>query len=160
MKMRFTTIMFGLIIGQMTGQAKCFPIIKVVRVNYKMMKKQTTRVFASRLITIAEKEDEIVERCVSIVSDNAVNEILNLLKFYHLANDTSSSFLYIITYEFIWIVYQLQKKKNLLSIIKFDIRDEDSQMLFQQLIINIMLYITLKNVLINNVISVINNVHN
>jgi len=108
-----------------------------------------------RINAISESENEIVGRSVSILSDNAVNEMLYLLKFYHMTNDASSSFLYIFTYELIWVVYQLHKK-NLLSENAFDMSNEHSQQLLQQLLLNVTLYIILKNVVINNVIAEIN----
>ena len=104
---------------------------------------------------ITENETELVERSISILSDNAINEMLYLLKFYHMTNDTSSSVLYIITYELIWVAYQLHKK-NLLSKNAFDLTNEHSKQLLQQVLLNVTLYIILKNLVINNVFSEIN----
>ena len=72
-----------------------------------------------------------------------------------MTNDTSSSFLYILSYELIWVAYQLHKK-NMLSKNAFDISNEDSHKLLKQLMLNVTLYILLKNLVINNVISEIN----
>ncbi len=132
-----------------------FPVYKVMRVNYKLIKKNTGRLLTTRLnATIANSESDIIERSISIISDNAVNEMIYLLKIYHLTNDKSTSYLYIITYEMIWLGYQL-KKYNLLGD-KFDMNDEQSQMLLQKLILNISIYLFLKNILINNLLALLN----
>ena len=109
---------------------------------------------SKRLHALAQNEEEIVERSVSILSDNAVNEMLYLLKFYHFTNDTANSFIYILIYETIWVGFQMTKQDLLGK--KFDIRSDDSQKLLQQLLINITLYIIMKNIFINNIIHIIN----
>ena len=132
-----------------------FPICKILRVNCKIIKRHTLRAIEPRMSVITENETELVERSISILSDNAINEMLYLLKFYHMTNDTSSSVLYIITYELIWVAYQLHKK-NLLSKNAFDLTNEHSKQLLQQVLLNVTLYIILKNLVINNVFSEIN----
>lgn len=131
-----------------------FPICKVIRVNCKLMKKYTLRTVSKQVKTLAQNEEEILERSVSILSDNAVNEMLYLLKFYHFTNDTSNSFIYILIYETIWVGFQM-KKRDLLGE-KFDLRSDASKELLKQLLINITLYIIMKNIFINNIIHVIN----
>ena len=131
------------------------PMYKFVRVNCKIMKREAARTILPKMNSIVEDESSLIERSVSILSDNAVNEMLYLLKFYHMTNDTSSSFLYILSYELIWVAYQLHKK-NMLSKNAFDISNEDSHKLLKQLMLNVTLYILLKNLVINNVISEIN----
>ena len=148
-------IKITLLLSVISTNASSFPVYTVVRVNYKIMKRHASKAIVPRINAIAESDNEIIGRSVSIFSDNAVNEMLYLLKFYHMTNDTSSSFLYIITYELIWVVYQMHKK-NLLSKNAFDMSNEHSQQLLQQLLLNVTLYIILKNVVINNVIAEIN----
>ena len=69
-----------------------------------------------------------------------------------MTNDASSSVLYIISYELIWVAYQLHKK-NLLSKNAFDFKNEHSKELLQQVLLNVTLYIILKNLIINNLFS-------
>tara|TARA_B100001769_G_scaffold274435_1_gene272856 strand:- start:1683 stop:2165 length:483 start_codon:yes stop_codon:yes gene_type:complete len=139
----------------MTPSTQAFPVYKIVRVNCKILKRQTYRVLAPRMSVITENETELVERSISILSDNAINEMLYLLKFYHMTNDASSSVLYIISYELIWVAYQLHKK-NLLSKNAFDLTNTHSKQLLQQVLLNVTLYIILKNLVINNIFSEIN----
>lgn len=139
----------------MTPNTQAFPVYKIVRVNCKILKRQTYRVLAPRMSVITENETELVERSISILSDNAINEMLYLLKFYHMTNDASSSVLYIISYELIWVAYQLHKK-NLLSKNAFDLTNTHSKQLLQQVLLNVTLYIILKNLVINNIFSEIN----
>ena len=148
-------IQIALLLSVISTNVHSLPVYKVVRVNYKIIKRHASKAIVPRINAISESENEIVGRSVSILSDNAVNEMLYLLKFYHMTNDASSSFLYIFTYELIWVVYQLHKK-NLLSENAFDMSNEHSQQLLQQLLLNVTLYIILKNVVINNVIAEIN----
>ncbi len=139
----------------MTTNTQAFPVYKIVRVNCKILKRQTCRVLAPRMSMITENETELVDRSISILSDNAINEMLYLLKFYHMTNDASSSVLYIISYELIWVAYQLHKK-NLLSKNSFDLTNTHSKQLLQQVLLNVTLYIILKNLVINNIFSEIN----
>ena len=139
----------------MTPNTQAFPVYKIVRVNCKILKRQTYRVLAPRMSVITENETELVDRSISILSDNAINEMLYLLKFYHMTNDASSSVLYIISYELIWVAYQLHKK-NLLSKNAFDLTNTHSKQLLQQVLLNVTLYIILKNLVMNNIFSEIN----
>lgn len=139
----------------MTPNTQAFPVYKIVRVNCKILKRQTYRVLVPRMSMITENETELVERSISILSDNAINEMLYLLKFYHMTNDASSSVLYIISYELIWVAYQLHKK-NLLSKNAFDLTNTHSKQLLQQVLLNVTLYIILKNLVMNNIFSEIN----
>lgn len=148
-----TCVLFA--ICSLLHNAHSFPVYKFVRVNYKMMKRDAARAIQPSMNAIVESESELIERSVAILSDNAVNEMLYLLKFYHMTNDTSSSFLYIITYEMIWVAYQIHKK-NMLSVGKLDLFDEQSQELLRHLVLNVTLYIILKNMVINNIIAEIN----
>ena len=148
-------IKFMLLFSMFTTSSQSFPVYKVVRVNYKIMKRHATKTIVPRINTFAEGDYKIIEKSVSILSDNAINEMLYMLKFYHITNDASSSFVYIFTYEFIWVIYQLHKK-NLLSGNMIDMSNENSQQLLKQVILNVTLYILLKNVVINNVLSEIN----
>ena len=135
--------------------ASSFPVFKMVRVNYKIIKRHAVRTIVPQINAFTQDENEMMERSVAILSDNAVNEMLYLLKFYHMTNDTSSSFLYILSYELIWVAYQLHKK-NMVSNNVFDFTNEDAQKLLKQLMLNVTLYILLKNLVINNVIYEIN----
>ena len=139
----------------MTPNTQAFPVYKIVRVNCKILKRQTYRVLVPRMSMITENETELVDRSISILSDNAINEMLYLLKFYHMTNDASSSVLYIISYELIWVAYQLHKK-NLLSKNAFDLTNTHSKHLLQQVLLNVTLYIILKNLVMNNIFSEIN----
>jgi hypothetical protein len=71
-----------------------------------------------------------------------------------MASDESSTFIYILVYEFLLLVYQLYKNK-LLSKNVFDLSNKESKNLLQQLMLNVALYIILKNFIINNLIGVI-----
>ena len=155
MRKRYFIIAFFVSVFMPTRQA--FPVYKIVRVNCKILKRNTRRVIVPHMSVITENESELVERSISILSDNAINEVLNLLKFYHMTNDASSSVVYIISYELIWVAYQLHKK-NLLSKNTFNIQDKHSQDLLKQVVLNITLYIILKNMVINNLFSEINRV--
>lgn len=137
-----------------TTETRSFPICKVIRVNCKLMKKNTLRTVSNQVKTLAQNEEDILEKSVSILSDNAVNEMLYLLKFYHFTNDTTNSFIYILIYETIWVGFQM-KKKDLLGE-NFDLNSDASKTLLKQLLINITLYIIMKNIFINNIIHVIN----
>lgn len=150
--MRMRYFHFFVLMGVLMPSAQAFPVYKIVRVNCKIIKRQTRRVIVPHMSVISENESKLVERSISILSDNAINEMLYLLKFYHMTNDASSSVLYIISYELIWVAYQLHKN-NLLSKNAFDFKNEHSKELLQQVLLNVTLYIILKNLIINNLFS-------
>tara|TARA_B100001996_G_C18423294_1_gene501527 strand:- start:123 stop:695 length:573 start_codon:yes stop_codon:yes gene_type:complete len=130
-----------------------YKIPKNVRVNYKIVKKKSNRMYYDKLNLILKNQNEIIDKTVAFVSDNMVNELLYLLKFYHLTNDNINSFIYIVFYEMVWIGYKIIRintNKN------FDISKEDSQLLCQQLIINILLYIFVKNLFVNTIVNTLN----
>ncbi len=132
---------------------KNYKIPKNVRVNYKIVKKKSNRMYYDKLNLILKNQNEIIDKTVAFVSDNMVNEVLYLLKFYHLTNDNINSFIYIVFYEMVWIGYKIIRintNKN------FDISKEDSQLLGQQLIINILLYIFVKNLFVNTIVNTLN----
>ena len=133
---------------------KIYKLPKNVRVNYKIAKKKSNRLIYDKLNLILKNQNEIIDKTVSFISDNMVNEILYLLKFYNLSNDHINSYIYIIFYEMVWVGYKILRintNKN------FDISNEDSQLLGQQLLINILIYIFVKNLFINTFVYTLNN---
>lgn len=79
----------------------------------------------------------VITNLSNIVKDDIANDLLYMLKFYNLTNDEENSYFYIILYE----------------LISISIKDNDSK--FKQLPIslsNIILYITLKNVILHNIL--------
>lgn len=128
-------------------------IPKNVRVNYKIVKKKSNRMYYDKLNLILKNQNEIIDKTVAFVSDNMVNELLYLLKFYHLTNDNINSFIYIVFYEMVWVGYKIIRI-NTNTI--FDISNEDSQLLGKQLLINILLYIFVKNIFVNTIVNTLN----
>ena len=61
---------------------------------------------------IVEEKEDILERSVSILSDNLVNEILYILKFCNLSNDSENAYIYIIMYETLWFGFKILKSSN------------------------------------------------
>ena len=80
---------------------KIYKLPKNVRVNYKIAKKKSNRLIYDKLNLILQNQNEIIDKTVSFISDNMVNEILYLLKFYNLSNDHINSYIYIIFYEIV-----------------------------------------------------------
>lgn len=131
--------------------SRLLPIYRFARITCK----KATREAKSNVVHFVNlSKNDIVEKSISILSDNSVNELLYLLKYYHMASDESSTFIYILVYEFLLLVYQLYKNK-LLSKNVFDLSNKESKNLLQQLMLNVALYIILKNFIINNLIGVI-----
>ena len=119
----------------------------------KLIKRKSTREFKNRLDVIRKNQNEIIDQSVSVVSDNIVQDFIYVLKFYNLSDDSSSSFIYIIFYETLWLgfrVFKITIRDN-----QFDPDSEESQLLFQQLYFNIVIYIVVKNIIFNKFISLI-----
>ncbi len=132
---------------------------KNIKENYDLAKHTTERLFYERVEMIIKNQNEIIDRSVSIISDNVVNEFLYLMKVYHLTNDNINSYMYILAYEVLWVGYKLLRiNTNLKTDITQDTEPakKDMNLLYQQVIINIMLYILIKNLIMNSIINTLN----
>ena len=119
----------------------------------KLLKRKSSKEFKHRLNIIRKNQNEIVDQSVSVVSDNIVQDFIYVLKFYNLSDDSSSSFIYIIFYETLWLgfrIFKISIRDN-----EFDPDSEESQLLFQQLYFNIILYIVVKNIIFNKFVGMI-----
>ena len=119
----------------------------------KLLKRKSNQEFKNRLEVIRKNQNEIVDQSVSVVSDNIVQDFIYVLKFYNLSDDSSSSFIYIIFYETLWLgfrIFKISIRDN-----DFDPDSEESQLLFQQLYFNIILYIVIKNIIFNKFVGMI-----
>ena len=130
-------------------------IKKTVRVNYKIAKKYSNLFLNKKIKMLYDNQNEIIDKTICFVSDNLINELLYLFKIYHLSNDNTNSYIYIIIYESIWISYKViilnrNNKNN-----EQDVSYENSQILFQQLLINIIIYIAIKNIFLNTLVKFI-----
>ena len=119
--------------------------LKKYRVSYKLVKKNISRTVINRVRVITRNQEEIVDRSVSLFYDNMLTDLLGIAKLYNLINDESQSYLYIVGYEFAWFAFKVLK--NNVNDVKFDMDTEESQILFEQLIINVILYVGIKNIL-------------
>ena len=75
----------------------------------KLLKRKSSKEFKHRLNIIRKNQNEIVDQSVSVVSDNIVQDFIYVLKFYNLSDDSSSSFIYIIFYETLWLGFEYLK---------------------------------------------------
>lgn len=132
---------------------------KNIKENYDLAKHTTKRLFYERVEMIIKNQNEIMDRSVSIISDNVVNEFLYLMKVYHLTNDNINSYMYILAYEVLWVGYKLLRiNTNRKTDITHDTEPakKDMNLLYQQVIINILLYILIKNLIMNSIINTLN----
>lgn len=132
---------------------------KNIKENYDLAKHTTKRLFYERVEMIIKNQNEIIDRSVSIISDNVVNEFLYLMKVYHLTNDNINSYMYILAYEVLWVGYKLLRiNTNRKTDITHDTEPakKDMNLLYQQVIINILLYILIKNLIMNSIINTLN----
>ena len=129
--------------------------LKKYRVGYKLVKKNVSRTVINRLRIISRNQEEIVDRSVSLFYDNMLTDLLGIAKLYNLINDESQSYFYIVGYEFAWFAFKVLK--NNVNDVKFDMDTEESQILFEQLIINVILYVGIKNIVFKNIFHIISN---
>ena len=132
---------------------------KNIKENYDLAKHTTKRLFYERVEMIIKNQNEIIDRSVSIISDNVVNEFLYLMKVYHLTNDNINSYMYILAYEVLWVGYKLLRiNTNRKTDITQDTEEakKDMNLLYQQVIINILIYILIKNLIMNSIINTLN----
>ena len=132
---------------------------KNIKDNYYFAKHTTKRMFYERVEILMKNQNEIMDRSVSIISDNVVNEFLYLMKAYHLTNDNINSYMYILAYEIMWVGYKLMRSntKDTTSVAQdTEEAKKDTNLLYQQVIINILLYILIKNLVMNSIINILN----
>ena len=129
--------------------------LKKYRVKYKIVKKNVSRTVINRVRIISRNQEEIVDRSVSLFYDNMLTDLLGIAKLYNLINDESQSYFYIVGYEFAWFAFKVLK--NNVNDVKFDMDTEESQILFEQLIINVILYVGIKNIVFKNIFHIISN---
>ncbi len=128
-------------------------INKNIRVKYKIAKKKTNRIMYEKINLIIKNQNDIIDKSVSLISDNIVNEILYLLKFYHLTNDNINAYMYILAYELTWIGYKIIRINTTDKLHK---TDEDTEILYKQVVVNILMYILIKNIFMNTIVKVLN----
>lgn len=110
------------------NRKKTEEICKNLRVRSKLIIKNTRK---------PKTKSAIITSLSSIIKDDLANDLLYMLKFYNLSNDEENSYFYIILYELISIA----------------IKENDDK--FKELPItlsNILLYITVKNVILHNIL--------
>ena len=128
-------------------------INKNILVNYKLAKRKTEKMVNMRADMLLKNQNEIIDRSVSIISDNVVNEFLYIMKVYHLTNDNINSYMYIMVYELIWIGYKIFR----INTTDPETKCVDKTLLYQQVVVNILLYVLIKNLIMNSLISTLNN---
>lgn len=132
---------------------------QTIKDNYHLAKDNTKQLFYKRVDMLMKNQNEIIDRSVSIISDNVVNEFLYLMKAYHLTNDDINSYMYILGYEVIWVGYKLlrinTKDKADITNPTEAVKNE-TNLLYQQVIINILLYVIIKNLIMNSIILALN----
>ena len=81
-------------------------------------------------------KDRVLENMSMIIKDDLSNDVLYFIRFYHIVNDEQSSYFYIVFYE----------------LLSFMIRNDKKISEFHISVINIFIYILLKNIVINQYI--------
>tara|TARA_B100000768_G_scaffold35247_1_gene33850 strand:- start:404 stop:985 length:582 start_codon:yes stop_codon:yes gene_type:complete len=155
---RFVGPLYNRVISYDTG-AYNDTVQRNIKENYDLAKHTTKRMFYERVEILMKNQNEIMDRSVSIISDNVVNEFLYLMKAYHLTNDNINSYMYILAYEVMWVGYKLMRINMKPKTDVLDNTEEakkDANLLYQQVIINILLYILIKNLAMNSIINILN----
>ena len=118
------------------------PLRKII-VNYLNNKKRLQD------NSIIQTTNKYIGNMKTIIQDDIVNDVLYLFKFYNLSNDTINSYTYIFLYEFISYIinYNYTVKNNENEKIK-----KYRLTLFRQSIIRIIIYIIVKNLMLNNLL--------
>ena len=80
-------------------------------------------------------KDRVTENMITIIKDDLSNDLLYYVKFYNLTNTEQSGYFYIIFYELFTFIIRNEKNKL---------------MTFHISILNIIIYILIKNILLNH----------
>ena len=133
-------------------------LCKKVKVNLKLFHRKTNKLLQYATPNgeyVIENKAHVIDKSVSILSDNIVNEILYILKFSNLSNDSENAYIYIFLYEFMTFGFKLIKSPNHMNLEK-DYLTEKNAPLIKELIFNIIIYLLIKNILVANFISLVN----
>ena len=133
-------------------------LCRTVKVNLKLFHKKTNRFLyyaTPNSEYVIENKEHVIDKSVSILSDNIVNEILYILKFSNLSNDSENAYIYIFLYEFMTFGFKVIKSPNQMNLDK-DYFTEKNTPLIKELIFNIIIYLLIKNILVANFISLVN----
>ena len=104
-------------------------IYRRMRIKYKLMIKHNDPIIQSK--------NEIINNIIYIMKDDITNDFLYFMKFYHFTDDTINSYFYIVFYELLSL--SIRQDNNKISNLPISM-------------INIIIYIILKNILLNNIL--------
>lgn len=104
-------------------------IYRRMRIKYKLMVKNNDPIIQSK--------NEFLNNILFIMKDDITNDFLYFMKFYHFTDDTINSYFYIVFYELLSL--SIRQDNNKISNLPISI-------------INIIIYIVLKNILLNNIL--------
>lgn len=103
---------------------------RTISITYRMYMKKNEHMFVPM-------KTSIVQNMANIVKDDLSNDLLYFMKFYHLSQEHFINYFYIVFYE----------------LLSLSIRNEDKTILQLRIsFINILLYIFIKNIVINQYI--------
>ena len=130
MRIKYLCILFGLLFNSSNGFIKRSPCLyRRMRIKYKLMVKHNDPIIQSK--------EDIVNNIIYIMKDDITNDFLYFMKFYHFTDDTINSYFYIVFYELLSL--SIRQDNNKISNLPISI-------------INIIIYIILKNILLNNML--------
>ena len=89
------------------------------------------------MIQLYNQKKIFVNNIIYIMKDDITNDFLYFMKFYHFTDDTINSYFYIVFYELLSL--SIRQDNNKISNLPISI-------------INIIIYIILKNILLNNML--------
>ena len=127
-----------LYLGGMGQTCEAFPTGKPPRCGGKICKNIRVRckLFVKRNYNdVKSDKSMILNNLYSIVKDDISNDILYYLKFYHLTNDDTASYFYIVFYELLNL--SLSKEKDRLKTLPISVS-------------NIIVYMVLKNLILQH----------
>lgn len=127
-----------LYLGGMGQTCEAFPTGKPPRCGGKICKNIRVRckLFVKRNYNdVKSDKSMILNNLYSIVKDDISNDILYYLKFYHLTNDDTVSYFYIVFYELLNL--SLSKEKDRLKTLPISVS-------------NIIVYMVLKNIILQH----------
>lgn len=127
-----------LYLGGMSQTCEAFPTGKPPRCGGKICKNIRVRckLFVKRNYNdVKSDKSMILNNLYSIVKDDISNDILYYLKFYHLTNDDTASYFYIVFYELLNL--SLSKEKDRLKTLPISVS-------------NIIVYMVLKNIILQH----------
>jgi hypothetical protein len=130
-----------------------FYVCKYLKINVRLAKRNTEKILFHKNSVLVENKEDLLNSFTIALNDNLVSEMLYIMKYYNISNDSSNPYLYIIMYETLYFGFKILKMNQYREFV-IDLKEKETTLFLRQMIFNIFIYISLKNILLHNFVLI------